>query len=55
MREAKLLKQAAQCRDLAATAFTDDARIILLELADGYERCAVAAQPALKQRLSQTQ
>lgn len=56
MLEANYLKRAAQCRDLAATAFTDDARVVLLEMADGYERSAVdAVQPALKPEKRQTQ
>lgn len=55
MLEANFLKRAAQCRDLAATAFTDDARNVLLEMADGYERRADAVRPALNQEKSQTQ
>ena len=53
MLEANFLKRAAQCRDLAATAFTDDARTVLLEMAEGYERGAAdpgraAYQPSKK-------
>ena len=56
MLETNYLKRAAQCRDLAATAFTDDARAVLLEMADGYERSAVdAVRPAVKQGKIQTQ
>ena len=43
----KLLKRAAECRELAATALTDDGRRVLLELADQYEQAA-GADPASK-------
>lgn len=49
MPEAELLKRAAQCRDLAATAFTDDARTILLELAVTYEQGAAGTKRPVRE------
>ena len=51
MSETDLLKRAAQCRDLAATAVTDEARVILLELADGYERIEITPRRPVREQV----
>jgi hypothetical protein len=42
------LERAAKCRDLAATAHTEDGRRVLLQMADYYEE-AGGAEPPLEQ------
>jgi hypothetical protein len=45
-RRVKLLERAAKCRDLAATAHTEDARRVLLQMADYYEETAGSDPPS---------
>jgi hypothetical protein len=47
-RRVKLLERAAKCRDLAATAHTEDGRRVLLQMADYYEEAA-GSEPLLEQ------
>jgi hypothetical protein len=45
-RQVKLLERAAKCRDLAATAHTEDGRRVLLQMADYYEEAASSEPPS---------
>ena len=55
MPEAYHLKSAEKCRELASTAHTDDARVVLLQLADDYERGRINIPSTLKTAKERTQ
>jgi hypothetical protein len=46
----QLLEKARRCRELADTALTEEARVVLQEVAAGYERDATNAQVPPRRR-----
>lgn len=55
MPDPNYLRSAQKCRELAATAHTDDARVVLLQLADDYERGLINIPSSLKPAKRQMQ